>query len=184
MLLQKESMKIQESPWKLNSSNIGMPMIILQNVSLVLALMSILKNSPNFSTVQPMNCSYYPLKCHSDPCLDFQGYSRFTLENSSNFWTVQPLTCSYYPLKCHSYSCLDFWGFSRFPLENSSNIWTVQPLTWTWKFQNRLSLTWKTLELRGRGQGSLWVKVLNGHPSHNHSAMVILLQDKLSKLKK
>ena len=125
-----------------------------------------------------------PRKFCPHPCLENQGFSRNVLENSLNFCTVQPLTRSYYPLKFHSHPCLDFRGYSRFPLENSSNFWTVQPLTWIWKFQNRLSLTLKILELRGQGRGSLWVKVLNGHPSHNHSAMVILLQDKLSKLKK
>ena len=111
-----------------------------------------------------------PRKFCPHPCLENRGFLRNVLENSSKFCTVQPLTRSYYPLKCHSHPCLDFRGYSRFPLENSSNFWTVQPLTWIWKFQNRLSLTLKILELRGQGRGSLWVKVSNGHPNLNKSS--------------
>ena len=61
--------------------------------------------------------------------------------------------------------CLEVQGISRITLEISLNFLTLQPLPWIWRNSKIIPLTWKKLELQGQGRGSLWVKVLFGHPS-------------------
>ena len=91
---------------------------------------------------------------------DFRGFSRisriFGYFNSSTL----DLESSFL-----DNPCLEVQGISRITLEISLIFSTLQPLTWLWRNSKILPLTWNKLEFQGQGQGSLWVKVLFGHPT-------------------
>ena len=95
---------------------------------------------------------------------DFQGNS---LKYPWIFSWFNPWLVHSIPWKFQPWVDLELQGFSRITLEKSPNFLALQPLTWRQNFYKSLPLTWNTLDFRGRGQGSLWVKVSFGHPNWN-----------------